>query len=54
MIPVNEARFMASYDVLDAMLFEDPEEWADKQDVTVKEVAALMSMAAWRLKIAIT
>ena len=54
MIPVNEARFMASYDVLDAMLFEDPEEWADKQDVTVKEVAALMSMAAWRLKITIT
>jgi hypothetical protein len=54
LIPVNEARFMASYDVLDAMLFQDPEEWADKQDVTVKEVAALMSMAAWKLRIAIT
>lgn len=53
-VPVNEARFMASYDILDAILMEDPEEWADKPEVTVQQVAKLMSKAAWRLKIAVT
>lgn len=54
LIPTNEARFMAAYDVLDAVLMWDPEEWADRPERTVLEVAKVMSKAAWRLKIAIT
>lgn len=53
MVPVNEARFVASYDVLDAMLMEDPEEWADRADTTTLDVAKIMSKAAWRLRVAI-
>jgi len=54
LIPTNEARFMAAYDVLDAVLMWDPEGWADQPERTVLEVAKVMSKAAWRLKIAIT
>lgn len=54
LIPRNEARFVAAYDVLDAFLMEDPEEWSDRPERTLSEVTRLMSKAAWRLKVAIT
>jgi hypothetical protein len=53
LIPANEARFHASYEVLDAVLMEDPEEWADHPNRTASDVAKLMSKTAWRLKAAI-
>jgi hypothetical protein len=53
LIPANEVRFHASYEILDAVLMEDPEEWADKPEITVTDVAKLMSKTAWKLKIAI-
>lgn len=52
-IPANQARFVAAYDTLDAFLMEDPEGWADGPQVSSKDVAKLMSKAAWRLKTAI-
>jgi hypothetical protein len=53
LIPVNEARFHACYEVLDSVLMEDPETWADHTDRTALDVAKLMSKTAWRLKAAI-
>lgn len=52
-IASNEAKFMAAYEVLDAFLMEDPEQWADHPQTTENQVCDLMVKAAWRLKIAI-
>lgn len=51
--PASEAKFMVAYEVLDAVLMEDPEQWADRPETTQNEVCDLMFKAAWRLKIAI-
>ena len=53
LIPANEVKFLAAYDVLDAMLMADPEQWADSLEVDTQQVARFMTQAAWRLKIAV-
>ena len=49
----KQAAFYAAFDVLDAILDEDPETWAEQEETQTYEVVKLFHIASERLQIAI-